>query len=210
MPQGLPPGVTRGPDGKFVSHDGAAFDDIEVWNSRQTFRFDDSNPGSRTSVQILDMEDLVDRRREEAELLYARFHAEMTVFAPAVDTDPPIHRVGRVALQSQENIDDGAMSIDGHPPNQTEALASDGSDNLDLILPVLQVQIDGYGGAEQNSGFDRGSADTAEGVNGVNLASPRFHARDELFVAYHTGGDGDGGDHGIMSQVSLLFGLRES
>ena len=190
--------VYRDPNtGQFVSENNGhgQFNDIESWTFNSVFQFDaqDENDFTERSETILDIDQITDRRREEAVLLYA----DVTVSAAGTG-DVTFGDMGYY-LQFQT----GRTDLD--PILRTsEESRSDGTDSLDAIGKPLVYN----GRPAQNQLVEP----TDWTVDMDKLADPVFHPRNEIMLTgelLNTGGEGEA-DLTVNVSGQMVFGLRDT
>lgn len=227
MPHGLPPGVTRGPDGKFVKTDEAhpgqtiEFEDLEFFTGEVEIEVGSGDlTGGRNvteyeGVELLDVGEIVDRN-EVAFLLHLEV-GHSTWMEGTNNEDQYVHshvelsaRPALAAIHNQadagETIDD-QESVAGDMTGVEKIISS--TDDADLLSRPLTSQasrqiLDGAGGV------GAGGYAEQDQVSGVPPGRWDFDRRDEIYqngVLYSDGQAGAGFAAGTDFQ--MVFGIAD-
>ena len=190
--------VHRDPNtGQFVSDSGShgQFNDIESWTFNSVYRFDaeDDNDFSERSETILDIDQITDRRREEAVLLYADVTVSATASSEASFGDMGYY------LQFQTGRTDLSPSL-----RTSDVSTASGTDSLDAIGKPLV-----FTGRPAQSQLVEPTDWT---IDMDGLADPVFHPRNEIMLSGELQNTGGAGDADLTVNVSgqMVFGLRDA
>lgn len=179
--------------GKFVAGNegmGHDYHDTESWTFQELVRYDKAEDEDFATRQadILDIDQITDRRREQADLLYA----DLKLVGRNGRQDQP----GAVYLQFQTG------ESTGEPVLATEEVtAGTSSDSLDAVGRPMYIDV---------SSINQDDADSQE-LTFENMADPVFFPRNEISIRAEVENLGSNGDTVLgMVMGQMVFGLRET
>lgn len=189
----------RGPDGKFVSSNGRYdledFDDVEVltWTSNSgTEGIETGHDFYTASNRVVDMDDLLDRRRDRAVLVSSTFGT--TINGIHDYTDVPFTQAGQSLLSTREEPH--------YEIGPAESSFRQNEDSFDVVHDPLTV-----------AGGPRASGQDNESFYEEDIADPVFHSRDEVFChwMWHSNNpDETSGTGWMLSGGQLVFGIEST
>lgn len=218
----LPPGVVQGPDGKFRSVDDveSRYDDVELWTDAievriPTGELPPSNQAEKYSVQLLDLDDLLDRS-EQADLVAMDVRAVPSyLWTGENPNDDHFRSYLEISTASVLQVEPTFFGPNASVDQQGDPganVAEEGDDSLDVLGRPLLVQKTAQMKDTTNT-LGAGGSPLVDGWSG-QPADPTFHPRDEIFVnsrwnfpAERTSGAASPGVHVISS---LMFGVNEA
>lgn len=210
--------MTQGPDGKFVSADDIEqYDDVEVQSvgGGVITDFDGSTPSTNSEeyegIQVLDMDDLLDRN-EQASLLLADMYAVPSADWGGDNPDPDFWRhyieVGTASVLQKtaafgDSGDNATISAD---PDVAVITTED--DSLDLLGRPLRIRGQLHAKDTTNT-LGAGGDFVADRVVS-SPADPRFHPRDEIFMNVSSRYDNVSGANevGFNYEFQFVFGVE--
>ena len=190
--------VYRDPNtGQFVSDNGShgQYNDIEQWTFNGSIRFDgeDENDFSERVLDIVDIDDITDRRREAADLLYAH-----------ITVSPSTTEATGGAMGYYLQLQSGGTGLDPRLTT-TETAAGQGTDSLDAIgAPFVQRT----GRAADGNDMD---VQVLE-LDMDKVGDPTFHPRNEIQMVGELENKSGDGQSNLKVNVSgqFVFGLKDA
>ena len=179
--------------GQFVAGNGDMghqYHDTESWTFQELVQYeraDDEDFATRRS-QILDIDQITDRRREQADLLYA----DLKLIERSSRNEVP----GSIYVQFQTGETTGEPEL-----TTPEVTAGTSSDSLDAVGRPMYLDV---------GSLDIDSTDSQE-LTYENMADPVFFPRNEISIRAEIENQGVDGD-GVLGMVmgQFVFGLRET
>lgn len=179
--------------GQFVAGNGGMdhdYHDTESWTFQELVQYDkaDDVDFATRRADILDIDQITDRRREQADLLYA----DLKLVGRSGRQDQP----GAVYVQFQTGETTGEPEL-----TTPEVTAGTSSDSLDAVGRPMYIDV---------SSIDLDNVDSQE-LTYQNMADPVFFPRNEISIRAEIENLGSNGDTVLaMVMGQMVFGLRET